>query len=67
MNTIKSRAKVGLRKLTPHQRICHAAKNLTGLRLTSSEAFALSRDHAIWYRAQLDDEADAEAREEQSK
>lgn len=43
------------RKLTVHQKIMRAAKKLTGIRLTASEVFALSRDNAIYACAQEDD------------
>lgn len=44
------------KRLTPYQRIVRAAEKGRGVRLTVAEVFALSRDHAIYSRAEGDDE-----------
>lgn len=55
--SVKRPAPKERKKLTPYQRIMHAAKRGTGMRLSADEAFALSMDDAIASCAINDDEA----------
>jgi len=52
-----------VRKLTPYQKIVRASDRGTGVRLDAEETFILGKmDDAIYYRAALDDEEQAQTK-----